>query len=332
MSGDSIDLWVKDVFDRDPRIERLMKAKFIRYEAAKRFWKEMWDLMAQDPRTAKINGSLLVAPAHSGKTTVVKEFRLAYAANVPGASVKDILYFAMQSRITTMKQTLTVIGHKLKIPQFMPMVAQGKLTSYGLRKISDTHTKDLLLPVAAKIRDTKKLVIVDELEKLYQVSSESRVEIFDTFHSLLNESHVPIILVGIEGVEDLLSSVTTDNNWLQETFSTRFLEFRLPRWTNGEEFIQILMALHIDCELKAPEGCEPFYKDSEIRKHILQLSDGLLGKIVLLVKRAARRIIREGLPEDITYSLVTEIAEECRSVKWKFEKDEETGEGGDEEQ
>jgi hypothetical protein len=307
---------INQVFSPDPRINKIMASeKLYPYEAMFEIWEVMYDLMKQDRRKAKSIGHLLTAPSHSGKTTLIKEFIYAYLNNVEGASEPDILYFSLIDR-ATLKSVMARLCRKLKICD----VPTTK------RQLDNIHTSVLIDKAVAKLRDYKILLIFDEFEKLYQVSSENRGEILAGFHTLANDSGCPIILVGIEGVNQILSNLDSDKySWLIPTFSSRFPEYKLPNWKDSPDFVQLLFSIDRDLLLRPEKSVVPFYRDDEVRELILELTEGQLGKIILLLKWTARSILRKEQDEVITKQRILETAESLRSVGWDINKLEDLG-------
>ena len=302
---------IDQVFHPDSRIEMIIGSeKLYPYEAMFEIWEIIYDLMKQDRRKAKSVGHLITAPSHSGKTTLIKEFIVAYLSNVKNASETDILYFSLIDR-ATLKSVMARLCRKLKIPD----VPTSK------RQLDNIHTSVLLDKTVAKLKDYNILLIFDEFEKLYQVSSENRGEILAGFHTLANDSGCPIILVGVEGVNQILSNLNDDKySWLIPTFGSRFPEYKLPIWEDSIEFGQLLMSIYQDLLLRPDKTIIPFYKDVKIRKLILDLTNGQLGKIILLLKWTARSIIRKGEDEVITKQRLLETAESLQSVGWDVSK------------
>ena len=168
-------------------------------------------------------------------------------------------------------------------------------------------------------KDRTKLLIIDEFQKLFEISTESRIEILEGFNDLLNVSHVPIILVGVAGVDTILDlEHYEDRGNLRGTFCSRFAEFKLQPWNDPDEldFIKLLKTLHEDCSLRAESTDTAFYKDSQTRDRILEMTDGLTGKIVLLIKWTTRFIIRNGIPEQITLELLEKVYPDIKTRGW----------------
>lgn len=63
--------------------------------------------------------------------------------------------------------------------------------------------------------------------------------------------------------------------------------------------------------------------NNAIRDQICDLTNGLLGRIVSLVKETAIKIIVNELPETIAIPQLQEIAEELELIGWKTPKSEE---------
>ncbi len=255
----------------------------------------------------KVMGSLLTGNPHSGKTTAVRQFKKAYLDNVEGALPRDILIFQIPSR-ARLKGVMGKMGRQLKIPDIPPN--PGK----------NYPTYVLVEQVARKLwKDGTKLVIVDEFQKLFELPGESRVEILSGFNDLLNESHVPIVLVGVVGVDRILDlAYHEDESNLKGSFCSRFPEFRLHPWRNSFDihYVELLKTIFEDCGFQGRRGTPPFYKSDGIREQILQLTGGLTGKIIHLIKWAARQIIRKGYADEITPDLLDETVRLLQAKGW----------------
>jgi len=253
-------------------------------------------------------GCLVTGEPHSGKTTAVRQFKQAYLDNVPEAQPNDIFLFQIPSR-ARLKGVMTKMGIELNIPDM------------ELNNRRDFPTFRLIQKVTAKLwKNGVKLVIIDEFQKLFDLPGESRVEILGGFNDLANESHIPIVLVGVVGVDQLLDigKYESDEGNLRGCFSSRFSEFRLGAWDdpNCPKFATLLKTVYDDCALMTPAGTSPFYMIESIRELILSSTEGLTGKIISLLKWATRYIIRNHLPENITLDVLKQTLKSLQVNGW----------------
>ena len=280
------------------KVEFLLMERYVHTPKNAELWCLLEDLMFQvSPHNIKpkVMGCLITGDPHSGKTTAVRQFKKAYLENVPEARENDVFLFQIPSR-ARLKGVLTKMGMQLKIPDISPNTRRG-YPSYIL-----------VDKVAAKLwKDGVKLVIIDEFQKLFELPGENRIEILSGFNDLVNESHIPIILVGIEGVTQILDvgNYHNDESNLRGTFCSRFMQFKLDAWNepNDPQFVALLNIISEDCGFSLGQS-HPFYSHEGTRKWLMEVTHGLTGKIIHLIKWAARFIIRNNLPEKITKNIL----------------------------
>lgn len=292
------------------RLKELLKEKYIHTPQNVDLWCLLEDLMYQVCPTSpkpKVMGAIVIGDSHSGKTTAVRQFIKAYLANVPDAQDNDVFYFEIPVR-AHLKGMMTQMCQDLKIPDVIPYTKGGY----------PTYT--LIDKVAKKLwKNHTKLVVIDEFQNLFLVSGENRAEILSGFNELANKSHIPIVLVGLDGIDEILKIKTyfADLTNLRATFSSRFSEFHFKTWTDSDNpnYGALLKVIYEICHLTEC-GESPFYTKPEIRDWILEATDGLTGKIIHLIKQATRYIIRHDLPEILTLDILKNALAEIQS-NWK---------------
>jgi len=282
------------------RLESLLVEKYVHTPKNNELWSLLIDLMFQVSLSnvkPKVMGCLITGNPHSGKTTAVRQFKKAYLENVPKARDNDVILFQIPSR-ARLKGVLTKMGRQLKIPDISPNTRHGYPTYILVEK------------VAAKLwKDGVKLVIIDGFQKLFELPGENRIEILSGFNDLVNESHIPIVLVGIAGVDRILDvgNYHNDESNLRGTFCSRFMEFKLDAWRdpNDPQFVAFLQMILRDCGVST-DSRSLFYAQEKNRKWFIEITDGLTGKIIHLIKWALRYNIRHHLPKEITKKTLEE--------------------------
>ena len=295
------------------RLESILSEKYIHTPMNKELWFLLEDLMLQvnhiSPKP-KVMGLLVTAPPHAGKTTGTRQFKKSYLENVKDARDEDIVIFQIPSR-AQLKGVMYKLGNQIKIPD-LPLSTPSRYLQYP--------TFVLVEKVAKKLwNDGTKLVIIDEFQKLFELSSESRVEIISGFNDLVNESHVPIVLVGVNGVDKILDlEHYEDLSNLKGTFCSRFPEFKLKPWNNPDDidFIKLLHTITLDCSLSSDTNGEDFIKDFKTRKRILEMTGGLTGTIIHLIKWTARQMIRTHEEKYITRILLELTFSQIQAKGW----------------
>ncbi len=292
------------------RLKSLLREKYIHTPQNAELWCLLEDLMYQVSLSSpkpKVMGCLVTGEPHSGKTTAVRQFKKAYIKNVPEAQENDIFLFQIPSR-ARLKGVMTKMGRQLKIPDISVNTKRGYPTYILVEK------------VAAKLwKNGVKLVIIDEFQKLFELPGESRIEILSGFNDLVNESHIPIILVGVAGVDRILDvgHYDTDESNLKGTFCSRFSEFHLEAWNDPykPQFVSLLKIISDDCGF-LPSNSASFYSHDGIREWLIQITGGLTGKIIYLIKWAARIIIRKNLPKVITKKVLKQALKSLQANGW----------------
>jgi Bacterial TniB protein len=292
------------------RLDYCLSEKYIHTPQNVKLWWLLEDLMRQvNPKSPKpkVMGCLVTGEPHSGKTTATRQFRKGYLANVKGAKRTDIVIFQIPSN-PVLKDIMGKLGRELRIPD-IPEKAEKRYPAYLLVE-----------KIARKlIIDGTKLLIIDEFQNLSEISGKSRIAILSSFNDLLNESHVPIILVGVSGVDEILElEHYADRSNLNGTFCSRFPEFQVQPWKDPDNEIYggLLRTIYEDCNLSLPPGTQPFYTDDDLREKILEITGGLTGKIIHVIKWTARHLIRNHLPETITSDVIDAVFEEIRTRGW----------------
>jgi len=293
------------------RLKAFLTEKYIHTPQNAELWCLLEDLMYQvspsNPKP-KVMGCLVTGDPHSGKTTAVRQFKKAYLENVPEANALDIFLTQIPSR-ARLKGVMVRMGQELKIPDISANPGR------------DYPTYALVEKVATKLgKNGTKLMIIDEFQKLFELPGESRVEILSGFNDLANESHVPIVLVGVAGVERILEieRYDADEGNLKGCFCSRFPEFHLGSWDDphAQDFGALLTTIYEDCGLNSLREDLPFYKNGEIREWLVKVTSGLTGKIIHLIKWAARLIIRKSLPENITQEVFQAALAQLQAKGW----------------
>ncbi|MHA1619358.1 MAG: TniB family NTP-binding protein, partial [Promethearchaeota archaeon] len=261
------------------RLRELIKERYIHTPQNVDLWCLLEDLMYQVCPTSpkpKVMGATIIGDSNSGKTTAVRQFMKAYLSNVPEAHENDVFYFEIPVR-AHLKGMMSQMGQDLKIPDINPNPKKGYPTFVLIDKVAKKLWKN-----------QTKLVIIDEFQNLFLLSGENRAEILSGFNELANKSHIPIILVGLEGIDEILKidNYFADLTNLRATFSSRFSEFHFKPWSDADSpaYGALLKVVYDICDLSG--GLKsPFYTQPEIRDWILEVTGGLTGKIIHLIKQ-----------------------------------------------
>lgn len=296
---------LKTYLTLDSRIELIQRELFYHFKQAWAFWRLVLILMKQPRNKTKINGALLTGDPSAGKSTLIRQMIVIFKENVIGFRVQDIEIFSVPQGVGPV-MVFAQLCKSLGIPDIPSNPKNYSITYF-------------ILKAAAKLKQDRRLLIIDEFQNLYEIPGVQRKRVISALNQLINQSRIPIILVGVTGVDDILKNIEDDDSNLKGTFSSRFPEFQLRKWEDPSEteYISILMSIWEDCHLRPSEDQMRFYSNETIRNQILQLTDGLLGKIVLLIKRIAVNLISNGQPEIITTDQLIVAAKELEMQGWE---------------
>lgn len=216
-----------------------------------------------------------------------------------------------------------MLGNHLKIPD-LPL--DGKM------HINHFPTYALIEKISRKlVNDKTKLLIIDEFQNLFELSYENRREILGGFNDMINMTHIPIVLVGTNCISEILDELVIyeDRSDLRKTFRSRFGIFEFKPWDKGKikedeigEEIEIrfdpdfLNFYHTVCtEFKVPTLTDP--DDLNL---IIEMSDGLTGKIIFLIHLAAVNWIEEREKEPFSIKTIKKALLEIQIMGWWGER------------
>lgn len=139
-----------------------------------------------------------------------------------------------------------------------------------------------------------KLIIIDDCENLLEVTPKRRRLMIHCVSGAWKRSQVPILLM----VTPKLASVI-----LQDHERVGFHEiFYLPQWRVNDDFLDLLESFERALPLRQPSGLT----QRELAMHLYALSDGRLGMLADILKKAAEAAITSG-SERITIELLDRL-------------------------
>ena len=80
-------------------------------------------------------------------------------------------------------------------------------------------------------------------------------------------------------------------------------------------FVSLLKVIYSNCALLG-NSTPPFYTNEKIREWLMEVTGGLTGKIIYLIKWAARHIIRNNLTENITKKVLVQALKNIQVNGW----------------
>ena len=262
----------------EKRIEAIKEGVFITYRKLKEIWQEIEDLFDQ-PVRPRMEGLTLISPTNNGKTTLIIEFIKRFSTKF---EKKELTYIETPER-TTLKEFYTEVLNVLGFPA----------------KSSET-TGDLRRKILKGVKEKRvKMLFVDEIHNLLDSGRDSKKDVLNGLKSLSNKAEIPIILIGTDIAEQVLS--------LDEQVRDRYPVVELPLWKYDGEFRNVLATFESYLPLRKPS----YLYEETISKYIHELSKGKIGRVATILRKASISAIRDGT-EQITLNLLKSM-----NFRWK---------------
>lgn len=237
-----------------------------------------------DPPQMRHEGILIYGDPNNGKTAILKRFydihkpKDGYFISDNEAVYKIPIIYMQAPTIPDESRLYSLILNELMVPHKHndTVLTKSKLAEHYLRKL-----------------DTK-MILVDEIHNALTGNLTKQRTFINDLKQLSNKLSLTIVLAGTKEAHSALS--------IGAETQSRFPSIELPRWNNGKKFRSFVATY---------ETCLPLLEASnmaenpEIINALFYQSDGLIGKTVNLIKKAASQAIRSGkekiVAQDIKY-------------------------------
>jgi len=248
---------------------------------------------------------LILSPTNNGKTMLIKRFMLCYPPKYkPKVGWLDymddhnyyeglpVLYVQMPSN-PDLKRFYGLILHTLGVP-ISTSVRAMVLESTVLKLLTALKTK---------------MLIIDELHNVLSGRVDSQREFLNLLRFLGNQLEIPIIAIGTKEAYLVIRS--------DDQLENRFEPYILPEWKYDQEYLSLLATYNKILPLKYSFDLTK----ASIAKKIFGMSDGKIGEICMIIKRAAiwgirfvGETINEHVLEQIEYKSPTERRQQLERV------------------
>lgn len=242
------------------RLERLRGDRWIGYTRAQQALAKLEELYTH-PQRERMPNLLIVGPSNNGKSMIVVKFKrskMVTTVHPTAAETIPIVHLQMPSDPTIQRfyaRLLDAIG-----ALFPPRARIAELETLALRILR---------------RIGMRLLVIDEVHNLLAGSGVQQREFLNLLRFLGNELKVPLVCVG---TRDAYLAIRSDDQ-----LENRFQPMTLPVWQDDDEFAALLASFGAVLPLRRPS---PF-DDSGIRRYIIDKSEGTIGEIAELLRRAA---------------------------------------------
>ena len=223
-----------------------------------------------DPPQMRHEGLLIYGDSNNGKTAILKRMydlhktKLDYVTK-DGEAIYEIpiIYFQAPT-IPDESRLYSLILDELCVPQKRTdkVVIKANLAKYYLNKLGT------------------KMILIDEIHSALRGNLNKQRTFIDDLKQLSNSLSLTIVLAG---TREAYSALSIGN----ETGS-RFPALELPRWNNDKKFRSFVATYERCLPLKEASNMA---ENSELLNVLFYQSEGLIGKTVNLLKKAAIKAI-----------------------------------------
>lgn len=272
------------LMSREDRIDFVLKDRWIGYDAATKFTKEVADLV-RHPRNLRMPCRALVGDPQNGKSSLLSQ-----CSN---------LYPRVDSR-TEQSHLAILIFEMPSAPD------EGRLYSQILKALFIAHREDaapekLLAKVIEQCVDLNiRVLMADEFHNMLCGTPAHQRQLLASLKSLVNILRVSFVAAGVQEIGRALAA--------DGQFMTRFEKFTLPRWGINEESRSLLASLEQIMPLAKPSLLA---NDPDLAIAILASATGTIGSICEIVRKSAKVAI-EDKTEQITKKIVDKVVNDIR--------------------
>jgi hypothetical protein len=264
----------------DQRILAIKKGAWIPYPRAQQILAQMEELF-DHPRIVRMPNMLIVGPSNNGKTQILRHFEEKHKPdpNKDGDySIVPVLFVEAPG--------------KPDIGAFYDRILEAVWQPYSIR----AKDPEKELEVKKVLRSIQlKVLMIDEIQHLVAGGQAKQREFRNSLKSLGNQLQISIIAAG---VNEAFNAFNTD-----EQLSNRFEPEFLPKWSLNNEYGDLLESFERRIPLRKPSNLRA---DPAIAQKVLWMSEGILGEIHEVLKRAAILAIKEKT-EQITLKIIEKI-------------------------
>ncbi len=259
---------------KEERIEYINLDKWIGYPRAQQILERIEDFISY-PKVERMPNLLIVGDSNNGKTQILKRFANRYPLTTDEEDY-------------TNRQPVVFISAPAKPDEnaFLIRVLEEMIVPYA--KNDSLEVKRQKIIRAMNARETR-MLIIDEIQHIIAGSYNAQKGFLNSIKDLSNALRIPIVGAGIE---DAFHAIQVDSQ-----MANRFQVEVLERWAfdskeNRKAFAQLIAT--IETRLPLPEPSFLYKKPFIEQLHYL--SEGLIGELILIIKRLAVYAIRHDLP------------------------------------
>jgi len=290
---------IKDLLDANDktRIAHIEKDHWIGYPRAQQALEKL-NYLFSHPKRNRMPNLLIVSPTNNGKTMIIHKFFRDHfperakeivdeedlllevpVINMQMPSSPDVkrFYLSLMDKLDVYNS----MRGRSNIPSFEPSV-------YREMKKFNVH-----------------MLIIDEIHNILSGTYRQQIEFLNVIRYIGNEAKIPIVGVG---TKEAYLAIRSDPQ-----LENRFEPFSLPMWQAGNHFDALLASFTSILPLRKHSNLN----QSIVSEYILTKSEGIIGEMATLIKRAATLAItskQEYIDMDLLKSIDYQSPSERRQV------------------
>lgn len=272
--------------DPEARILAIQKRSWIGYPRAQEIRQQLDDLL-NHPKVPRMPNLAIIGETNNGKSSILESF---YRRHQPPDD-------------PNIDRTLLPIL-MIDTP---PEPDEGRLYRHMLRHLFATvgrrEPSDLLfdrLKVLLRHLETQ-MVVLDEFNCAVAGTPVKQRRFLNALRLMGNDLRLPIV---VAGTPETLAALQSDPQ-----LANRFEPTFLPKWKLDSDYARLLMSVEKGFALQNPSDLA----HPKFAQRLLDLSEGILGETMELLRRLAIRAIRSG-EERITSEMLK--SDVLRSIHW----------------
>jgi hypothetical protein len=249
------------------RIDKIRADRWIPYPQAEDALVRLNDLLSYPPR-GRMPCCLLTGTPNAGKSKIVEKFMKEHPA---------------QQNEGTRKAFMPVVLFQMPSEPDLSLFYQEMLRSLGAPISSNHSTNGLRTLGRQMLADLQtKMIIIDEFEATLGGTPRAQRLLLNELRFLNNDLRLEITVVG---PADAKTALKTDMH-----LADRFEELELAPWRADKLLLDLLASFESQLPLRQPSKVASM----PIAKRIVEMTDGITGRVLALLESVAVEAIRSG--------------------------------------
>lgn len=256
--------------DDDARIEWIRSDRYLAYKRADRALQRLNDILTY-PQRDRMPCLLLYGAPGMGKTKILKKFLRDHPQIIhEGVGTRKVPIVSFQ--MPTLPDEKAIYEEMIVAVGAPHNTNSNNLSLEGTRNLARRLMRDLSV----------NMLMIDEVHAALAGTARQQRLFLNTIRYLTNDLRIPIVCAGTEEARMALIA--------DQQLADRFEALELTRWRNDAEFRDLLIGFMAILPLREPSTLDT----PQVRKRIMDMTDGVTVRIFRLIETLATEAIRGG--------------------------------------